>query len=165
VASILAYILAHNMGIPNIQPLVTFASPKPGDPVFQAGFQSILSQTRFENYDDIVPLRPPSTSFISLVASVLKLIPYVGQELAQLFESAENWNYVPVGSQVFINSSFQLVPDYSVELQTLDVVWEFGTDLYNENFSSFAAAHTIAPGSGYNKAFAPAQASGAGAGS
>jgi len=158
VASILAYILAHNMGIPNIQPLVTFASPKPGDPVFQAGFQSILSQTRFENYDDIVPLRPPSTSFISLVASVLKLIPYVGQELAQLFESAENWNYVPVGSQEFITSTFQIVPNYSVELQTLDVVSEFGTDLYNEDFSSFGDATTTAPGGGSNRALAPAQA-------
>jgi Lipase (class 3) len=158
VASILAYILSQNMGIPNVQPLVTFASAKPGDTTFQAGFQSVLSQTRFENYDDIVPLLPPSTSFISLVVSVLKLIPYVGQELAELFERAENWNYVPVGSQEFITSNFQVVPNYSVEIQTLDVVWELGSDLYNENFSSFAAAHSLAPGGGYNTALAPAQA-------
>lgn len=164
VASILAYILSQNMGIPNVQPLVTFASPKPGDPVFQAGFQSVLSQTRFENYDDIVPLLPPSTSFISLVVSVLKLIPYIGQDLAKLFEEAENWNYVPVGSQEFITSSFQVVPNYSVEMQTLDVVWEFGSDVYHKDFTSFEAAHSLAPGGGYNSGVKPAQAVEAGAG-
>ena len=164
VASLLAYVLSQNMGIPNVQPLVTFASPKPGDAGFQAGFQSVLSQTRFENYDDIVPLLPPSTSFISLVVSVLKLIPYIGQELAKLFQEAENWNYVAVGSQEFVTSNFQIVPNYSVELQTLDVVWEFGTDLYHEDFSSFAEAHSLAPGGGYNSALKPAQAAEAAAG-
>jgi len=158
VASILAYILSQNMGIPNVQPLVTFASPKPGDANFQAGFQSVLTQTRFENYHDIVPLLPPSPSFTSLVVSVLKLIPDVGQELVELFQTAENWNYVPVGSQEFITSTFQIVPNYSVELQTLDVVSEFGTDLYNEDFSSFGDATTTAPGGGSNRALAPAQA-------
>jgi hypothetical protein len=148
-----------------VQPLVRFASPKPGDTTFQTGFQSVLSQTRYENYDDLVPLLPPSTSFISLVDAVLKLIPYIGQELAQLFQSAENWNYVPVGSQEFITSTFQVQPNYSVEMQTLDVVWEFGSDLYHEDFSSFAAAHSLAPGGGYNSALAPAQAVPAGAGS
>src|SRR5204862_3032034 len=39
VASLLAYILSQNMNIP-VQPLVTFASPKPGDAGFQSGFQS-----------------------------------------------------------------------------------------------------------------------------
>jgi hypothetical protein len=162
VASILAYILSQNMGIPNVQPLVTFASPKPGDASFQAGFQSVLSQTRFENYDDLVPLLPPSGSFISLVVSVLKLIPDIGPELAELFERAEGWNYTSVGSQEFITSSFQIEPNYSVEMQTLAVVYEFGRDLWHEDFSSFAAAHTIAPGSGYNKALAPTQAAKAG---
>jgi hypothetical protein len=163
VASILAYILSQNMGIPNVQPLVTFASPKPGDASFQAGFQSVLSQTRFENYDDIVPLMGPSANFISVIVSVLKLIPSVGQDLARLFQSAEGWNYAPVGAQQFITSNFQLVPDYSVGLQTLDVMREFGSDLYKQNFSSFAAAHTLAPGGGYNTALAPAEVAKAGA--
>jgi hypothetical protein len=156
VASILAYILSQNMGIP-VQPLVTFASPKPGDTVFQEGFEQVLSQTRYENYDDIVPLLPPSSSFISLVVSVLELIPDVGDDLAKLFESAENWDYVPVGSLEFINSSFQVEPNYPVEIQTLDVVWEFGSDLYHEDFSSFAHAHSLAPGYGYNEGLAPSQ--------
>jgi hypothetical protein len=165
VASILAYILSQNMGIPNVQPLVTFASPKPGDTVFQAGFQSVLSQTRFENYDDLVPLLAPSSSFIKAVVGVLNLIPEIGSELARLFESAENWNYTPVGTQEFVTSSFQLEANYSVDFQTLDVVAEFVKDLYNEDFSSFAAAHSLAPGYGYNNALAPSQAAKVGAGS
>jgi hypothetical protein len=163
VASILAYILSQNMSIPNVQPLVTFASPKPGDTKFQAGFQSVLSQTRFENYNDLVPLLPPSASFISLVVAVLKMIPYVGQDLANLFQSAEGWNYAPVGTLEFITSSFQLEANYSVALQTLDVVREFGSDLLSENFSSFAAAHSLAPGGGYNTALAPAEVAKVGA--
>jgi hypothetical protein len=164
VASILAYVLSQNMGVPNVQPLVTFASPKPGDINFQAGFEKVLSQTRFENYNDIVPLLPPSTSFISLASSVLDLIPVIGPELAKLFESAEGWNYTAVGSQEFVTSSFQLVPNYSVETQTFDVVWEFGSDTYHRDFSSFLAAHSLAPGYGYNSALAPSQAARAAAG-
>lgn len=155
VASILAYILSQNMSIPNVQPLVTFASPKPGDSVFQAGFQSVLTQTRYENYDDLVPLLPPSSSFISLVVAVLELIPVIGDKLANLFKSAENWNYVPMGSQEFVTSSFQVQANFPVELQTLDVVKEFGVDLYHESFVSFAAAHSLAPGSGYNNGLKP----------
>jgi hypothetical protein len=157
VASILAYILSQNRGIP-VQPLVTFASPKPGDTVFQAGFQNVLTQTRYENYDDIVPLLPPATSFINLVVNVLDMIPVIGPDLAKLFESAKGWNYVPVGSQEFITSSFQVQANYPVEIQTLNVVLEFGSDLWNEDFTSFGNAHSLAPGFGYNKALAPAVA-------
>lgn len=164
VASILGYILSQNVGFP-VQPLVTFASPKPGDTGFQAGFQSVLRQTRYENYDDIVPLLPPSTCFIDLVDSLVKMIPYIGRDLAKLFKEAENWNYVPVGSQQFITSSFEIVAGYPVELQTLDVFGELGYDVYYNNYSSFGDAHTLCPGYGYNSALAPAHAAGIGSGS
>ena len=159
VASILAWILSQNLGIANVQPLVTFASPKPGDTTFQSSFQKVLTQTRYENYNDLVPLLPPSSSFVSLVVSVLELIPVVGDRLANLFKSAEGWNYVPMGSQEFVTSSFQVQANFPVELQTLDVVKEFGVDVYHEDFSSFAAAHSLAPGSGYNNGLKPTQAS------
>ncbi len=149
-ATIAAYILAENLGVPNVQPLVTFASPKPGDINFQGGFQKVLSQTRFENYNDIVPLLPPSTDFIDLVVAVVNLIPYVGSRLAALFKSAENWNYVPVGSMEFITSDFHVITNEMVEAQTWDVVKEFGEDLWDEDFTSFANAHTLLPGDGYN---------------
>lgn len=149
-ASIGAYILSQNLGIPNVQPVVTFASPKPGDINFMGGFQKVLSQTRFENYNDIVPLLPPATEFINLVVAVLDLIPIVGKKLAALFQSAENWNYVPVGSELFITESFQVISNESDAAQVWDVTKEFGEDAWHENFSSFGVAHSLAPGNGYN---------------
>ena len=123
-ASIAAYILSQNLGIPNVQPLVTFASPKPGDVNFMGGFQKVLTQTRYENYNDFVPLLPPDTEFIDLVVSVVSLIPVIGVKIAKLFESAENWDYVPVGSQLFIDSNFNVIPN---EIRTR----RFGTWLRN----------------------------------
>lgn len=149
-ASIGAYILSENLGVPNVQPLITFASPKPGDINFMGGFQKVLGQTRYENYNDIVPLLPPSTEFIDLVVAVVNLIPYVGQKLAALFKSAENWNYVPVGPMQFITSAFQVISNETVEAQIWDVTKEFGEDCWSEDFSSFGVAHSLLPGNGYN---------------
>ncbi len=149
-ASIGAWILGQNLGIPNIQPLVTFASPKPGDINFQGGFQRWFNQTRYENYQDIVPLLPPDDAFIDLVVDIVNLIPDVGAKLAALFKSAEDWNYIPVGTQLFITSTHQVISDEIVELQVWDVVKEFGEDLWAEDFSSFAEAHSLLPGYGYN---------------
>src|SRR5262245_32831802 len=42
------------------------------------------------------------------------------------------------------------ISNESVEAQTWDVAKEFGEDVWTENFSSFAAAHSLAPGLGYN---------------
>jgi hypothetical protein len=149
-ASIGAYILSENLGVPNVQPLVTFASPKPGDINFMGGFKNVLSQTRYENYNDIVPLLPPSTEFIDLIVAVVNLIPYVGQKLAALFKSAEDWNYVPVGTMQFVTSDYKVISDETAEAQIWDVTKEFGEDCWNEDFSSFGVAHSLLPGNGYN---------------
>ena len=149
-ASIGAYILAENLGIPNVQPLVTFASAKPGDINFHGGFQKFFDQTRYENYQDIVPLLPPANEFIDLVVATVQLIPRVGTKLATLFQSAEDWNYVPVGELKFITSSFQVITNESLDAQIWDVVKEFGEDLLKANFFSFVRAHILNPGNGYN---------------
>ncbi len=149
-ASLGAYILSQNLGVPVASPVITFASPKPGNINFAGGFQKVLGQTRFENDRDIVPLLPPSTAFIDLAVAILQLIPLVGSELSRLFRSAESWDYLPVGTMQFITSAFQVISNESVEAQTWDVAKEFGEDVWAENFSSFAAAHSLAPGFGYN---------------
>lgn len=154
-ASIGAYILAENLGIPNVQPLVTFASPKPGDINFHAGFQKLLDQTRYENYRDIVPLLPPGIEFSNLVVSTAQLAQHVGcnpagSKLAALFQSAEDWNYVPVGEQQFITGSYQVIANEPLEAQIWDVAKEFGEDLWKCDFSSFVNAHILRPGCGYN---------------
>ncbi len=149
-ASIGAYILAQNLGIPNVQPLVTFASPKPGDINFHGGFQKLFDQTRYENYQDIVPLLPPANQFIEVLVSTLRLIPGAPTKLTHLFQSAEGWNYVPVGNLKFITSSYQVILDEPIEVQIWDVAKEFGEDCLKANFWSFVNAHILAPGLGYN---------------
>jgi len=67
-----------------------------------------------------------------------------------MLQSAEDWNYVPVGTMLFITSTFQVIANESVTQQTLDVVAEFVEDLVQRDFSSFARAHTLLPGDGYN---------------
>ena len=153
-ASIGGYILSQNRNVPNVQPLVTFASAKPGDVDFRDGFQQVLSQTRYENFDDIVPLLPPSLDLIQRLAGhpelkVMELTP-AGRKLATLLEKAKDWNYVPVGTMLFVTSTFQVISDESVDQQTLDVVTEFVKDILLRNFSSFGHAHSLLPGEGYN---------------
>jgi len=152
-ASIGAYILSQTYHLP-IQQVVTFASPRPGDTGFLTGYESVINnQVRYENYDDLVPLVPPSASFIDAAVGVLGLVPDAGKDLANLFESAEGWNYVPVGSQLFIEADkHTIISNESVMAQTWDVVREFGEDLADGDFSSFAAAHSISPGGGYYRA-------------
>lgn len=103
-ASLGAYLLKQ-AGIP-IQQVVTFASPKTGDPDFRAGYQTLIpNQIRYENYGDLVPLLPPSAPLIGGVAAVLSRIPQIGKELAALFKEAQAWDYVPVGQEYFIESA------------------------------------------------------------
>jgi len=152
-ASIGAYILSQNDPVvPSVQPLITFASARPGDPGFRNGFEQVLSQTRYENFDDIVPLLPPSLDFISRLEGRLPplLITDRLRRLKHMMDSARNWDYVPVGTMLFITRTFQVIANESVDQQTLDVVLEFADDLVHQNFSSFARAHSLLPGNGYN---------------
>jgi triacylglycerol lipase len=150
-ASMAAYILSQNLAVPNVQPLVTFASPRPGDAGFRAGFKSVLSQTRYENYDDLVPLVPPSLDFIGrMLSNPALFVTEAGRRLNHMLKSAEDWNYVPVGTMLFVTSSFQVIADQSVTLQTLDVIAEVVDDFLKKNFSSFGDAHSLLPGKGYN---------------
>lgn len=149
-ASIAAYILSQNLGIPNVQPLVTFASPKPGDVDFQAGFQSVLSQTRYEDFQDIIPLLPPTIDFIEPMLRCPGLsLTEAGRTFAHLLESAREWTYVPVGKMLFITRSFTVIENEDVKQQTLDVVVEFAEDILQLNFCSVLRAHTLLPGNGF----------------
>jgi|SRR5271165_6434132 len=150
-ASIAAYILSQNLGVPDIQPVITFASPRPGDVTFQKGFESVLKQTRFENYRDIVPLVPPPMDFIGRVSALPGLtFTASGRKLSQLLERAKDWNYVPVGSMQFVTKDFKLISGESLLAQELDMAEEFIEDFAKRNFSSFGDAHSLRPGYGYN---------------
>jgi pimeloyl-ACP methyl ester carboxylesterase len=161
-ASIAAYILHQTFHIP-IRQVVTFASPKPGDIAFRTGYQAIIgNQIRYENYEDIVPLTPPENQFINLAVSALALIPDVGREVANLFKSAQGWNYVPVGSELFVEADkHTIISNEAVSSQIWEVTKEFVEDALDGDFSSFVAAHTIAPGGGYYRALSTTAAAAA----
>ncbi len=156
-ASIGAYILSQTYHLP-IQQVVTFASPRPGDVAFRTGYQAVINnQVRYENFDDIVPLLPPSVPFIGAVAAALALFPEIGKDLAALFKSAEDWNYVPVGSELFIESDrHTIISNESEASQTWDVVVEIGEDFRRLDFSSFVAAHVLDKEDGYYQALSAA---------
>ncbi|HYL74155.1 MAG TPA: lipase family protein [Bryobacteraceae bacterium] len=152
-ASIGAYILSQTYHLP-ISQVVTFASPKPGDPAFRTGYEGVINnQVRYENYDDVVPLLPPEALFIAPADGVLSLIPKAGKDLVDLFHRADGWNYVPVGSELFIEmDKHTIISNEQLGAQIWDVVKEFGEDTWERDFSSFVAAHTISPGGGYYRA-------------
>ncbi|MGH6899729.1 MAG: lipase family protein [Geminicoccaceae bacterium] len=151
-ASIAAYLM-HASQIPIAQ-VVTFASPKPGDSAFQASYQQVIgNQLRYENYDDLVPLLPPSDDFIELLADL--------PEIGKLFKKCENWDYQPVGTLAYIERPKR---DYRVigdePLLMTERLWhlagEIVEDLRHDDFSSFAEAHTLACGYGYISGTCPA---------
>ena len=150
-ATIGAYLLSQDRGVPNVQPVITIASPRPGDVNFQTGFEAVMSQTRYENDRDLVPLVPPPLDFIGRMTHnpLLSLTPE-GQRLSHMLQSAQDWNYVPVGNMLFITSNFMVISNEDPTAQKLDVVAEFVADLLTKNFSSFGDAHSLLPGKGYN---------------
>ncbi len=155
-ASLAAWMLSQNLGIP-VAKVVTFASPKPGDVGFQTAYNARLSQTRYENYEDIVPLMPPGGVFVGW-ANKLDLIPGAPKDVLRLFQKAPEWGYEPVGQLQFIESPAlgrAIIPDEPSGKQTWDVVTELGDDIWRRNFDSFVRAHTLDCGQGYATAVCP----------
>jgi Lipase (class 3) len=151
ISSIAAYLM-HASGIPIAQ-VVTFASPKPGDGAFKAGYEQVIgNQLRYENYDDVVPLLPPADDFLKLLADL--------PEIGKLFKGAENWDYQPVGTLAYIESpkrAYRVIGDEPLLMteRLCGVAGELTEDLRHDEFSSFADAHTLACSYGYMSGTCP----------
>jgi hypothetical protein len=153
-ASLGAYIM---QAAPNgiaIEQVVTFASPKPGDGVFQAAYEKIFTdQVRYENHGDLVPLLPPADDLIRAAAD----IPLLGD----LFKQAENWDYQAVGKLQYIESAtdgYKVIGDRPLLMdeRLLEIAGELADDVVHWVFSSFGAAHSSACGHGYMSGTCPA---------
>lgn len=156
VASIGAWLLSQNMGV-RVAKVITFASPRPGDAAFQAAYQAKVTQIRYENYQDIVPLMPPGGVFVGW-ANKLDLIPGAPKDVLRLFQKGQEWGYVPVGTLQFIQSAsfgYQMIADEPIGKQIWDVVTELGDDIWHQEFNSFLDAHTVACGFGYMSGVCP----------
>jgi hypothetical protein len=151
-ASIAAYLMRASR-IPIAQ-VVTFASPKPGDGAFKTGYEQVIgNQIRYENYDDVVPLVPPSDALIRLLADTPKI--------GELFKKAENWDYQPVGTLRYIESArhgYRVIGDETLLMteRMWEIAGEIVEDLRHDDFASFGDAHSHTCGYGYMSAACPA---------
>jgi Lipase (class 3) len=160
-ASLGAYLLSA-AGIP-VEQVITFASPRTGDPDFKAGYQKVIpNQIRYENYGDLVPLVPPSAPFIGGLAAVVKLVPGIGEKLAALILEADGWDYVAVGQEYFIESAADKYAINTSEKE-LDQVGAFILNLTKNGFDiakTLANAHSISCGYGYMSGACPSSVCG-----
>ena len=89
---------------------------------------------------------PPPLDFIGRVThNPLISFTAEGRKLSQLLQRAQDWNYVPVGSMLFITSDFKVIPNEDPTAQKFDVAVEFVEDLVHKDFSSFAGGAPLAP--------------------
>lgn len=150
-APLIAYLLEQN-GIP-VEQIVTFAAPKPGNGDFQTAYQSVFAgskHTRFENYSDLIPFLWPSDAddYLILQGLVDLLNEFGWTTLAQDIASAENWNYQPVGTELYIGLSDgqQVVStNPGSAKQGFDLITNLGYLLYKHMSLETAlfTAHTI----------------------
>lgn len=90
----------NNSGRLNIENVITFAGPNPGDYTFYTDFKSTFPNAiRYENYLDIVPLLPPKPEMVDIIET----IPNLPNEFLKLLNDSKSWNYHPVGALRYIN--------------------------------------------------------------
>jgi len=120
----MASIAAMNYAVPNngqaLPVLYTFASPRPGNAAFATAFANAgLTQTRYENLNDIAPLLPPSASDITNVLDVLlgdaeywELIDKIWYNVltSLLNNTVAPWNYTALGTGYYIDQNGNLQP-------------------------------------------------------
>jgi hypothetical protein len=145
-------------GIPVAQ-VVTFASARTGDPDFRTGYQKVIpNQIRYENYGDLVPLLPPATPFIAGLAAVVALIPDIGHKLAAIIKEAEDWDYVAVGQEYFIESAangYAINTNESDADQVGDFILNLITSGLGNIVTTLANAHTLACHQAYMSGVCP----------
>jgi pimeloyl-ACP methyl ester carboxylesterase len=146
-ASIGAWILSQNAGIP-VSKVITFASPKPGDGAFKSAYEGKITQVRYENYEDVVPLMPPGGDFLNAFDLLPNFIPGAA-DVKNRVKQAQDRGYEPVGNLLFITSDRQVISNEPLFKQVWDVVTEIGDDIWHHNFDSFVNAHSHDCGQGY----------------
>jgi hypothetical protein len=106
-ASICTWILSQNAGIP-VSKVITFASPKPGDGAFKSAYEARITQVRYENYQDVVPLLPAGGDFLDAFDLLPGFIPGAA-EVKSRVKQVQVRGYEPVGSLLFITKDRQVI--------------------------------------------------------
>jgi hypothetical protein len=150
----MANIAATRFVAAGLKPYVcTYEAARCGDPTFAAGYATqVLNAVRYEYQDDVVPLLPPSTSFITL----FQAMPGFAEEMTLVKARLTGGiipNYVPVGDLHFINWVNQIVPDnFALEAQRIAHLLLL---LFELNAAKIIDDHSIGPGSGVANVLCP----------
>lgn len=157
----------------SVYKVITFASPRPGNSEFANAYNSImrhngLTQTRFENDLDIVPLLPPEkdrdqeyAALLSAMAYGLKLMKHPDmaaalETIAGMLEAIYHLDYYPVGELRYITKDHNIVPNSPSLWSTRSAQF---LNLFEEHpltaLSYIMHAHSIGIGGGYQKGVFP----------
>ncbi|MBL8484971.1 MAG: lipase family protein [Rhodocyclaceae bacterium] len=101
-ASLGAWRLRQETGLTAAQ-VIAFASAHAGNRDFVAAYNPVLTQTRFENYLDLVPFMPPGLNLPGFVRKI--------PDLAPLFDKTGDWDYEPAGTLQYITQEGAVVSD------------------------------------------------------
>lgn len=155
-APLAAWLLNH-AGI-KVKQVITFAAPKPGDVAFKTAYEAAFpNHVRYENFGDLVPLLPPSPDLPELIAPLISRIRDVGPEIAQRLQRAAEWEFRPVGTELYIESAknkFALKTNEPVADQTGDFFGYLFAHLFGI-FPALGDAHTLKCGFGYMSGTCP----------
>jgi hypothetical protein len=100
----------------NITQTITFAGPNCGDTDFVNAYNTTFpNDVRYENYLDIVPLLPPDSEFID----ILETIPDLPASFVNKLNEMKAYDYQPVGSLMYIDSSAVAKPYTALEAEVL----------------------------------------------
>ena len=146
IAALAAWRLHSAFGLP--VKVVTFASAKPGDAGFGRAYDaSGIDHARYEYSNDIVPHLPLSEGgFLDILAN----LPLVGER----FDGLRRFDYRPVGTLRYINTSGRIVPDDRNLRTERDLA--LALEIVRLRLPQIAMDHHIGCGSGYMSAIAPA---------
>lgn len=149
-AALAAWSIQGNSGTP--VKVVTFAAAKPGDAAFRAAYQAAgIDHTRYEYNIDIVPHLPLSDGGFLDVLSGFPLPQLPG--LSDLTTDLQRFDYQPVGTLQYIESSGQIVGDTPGLRASRDQALALA--IMELQFQQIALNHAIGCGSGYMSAVAP----------
>ncbi len=120
---------------------ITFAGPKPGNKEFCDVYNTEFpNDIRYENYLDVVPLLPPSASFIG----DLEKLP-LPDFIKNLLKDAEGWDYETVGTLRYIDSDGKVSSPPLMSVRVLEIIGKLVTG----DISAIADAHHASCGYRY----------------
>jgi hypothetical protein len=125
--------------------VITFAAPKSGNKGFADAYNAVMTHTRYEFAEDVVPHLPPSAPFLTMLGT----LAFFDRRMAGL----EQFDYERVGTLLYITRSLQILPDPNEDL--LEERRARLVRLALHNIQQIGDDHRLGCGHGYMTALCP----------